>query len=118
MREAYSVKLILFVGEVTFDLTPVKARARILDKRDLPKLPNSSEKSEDKSSTLKPTARKRAAKKKILPRSQGDPEAYWIAKNRRGAAGKLKEVTLGYEAGLFSTRSQGIITGVVVRQAA
>lgn len=105
------------VGEVTFDLTPVKARARILDKRDLPKAKEQKEKPEDKPPDLKPTAKKPAAKKKFLPRSQGDLDAYWITKKRRGAAGRVTEVTLGYEAGLFSTRSQGIITGVVVREA-
>ena len=105
------------VGEVTFDLTPAKARARILDKRDLPKADQQKEQPEDKTPDLKPTAKKSAAKKKILPRSQADLDAYWITKNRRGAPGRVKEVTLGYEIGLFSTQSQGIITGVVVRQA-
>lgn len=105
------------VGKVTFDLTPVKARARILDKRDLPKPQEQKEKLADKPPASKPTTKKPAAKKKTLPRSQGDPEAYWISKNRRGAAGKTKETTLGYEAGYFSTQSLGIITGVVVREA-
>ena len=100
------------VGEVTFDLTPAKARARILDKRDRPKAEGQDQKSADKQPGKKP-----AAKKKILPRSQGDPDAYWITKKRRGAAGRVTEVTLGYEVGFFSTQSQGIITGVVVRQA-
>ena len=100
------------VGKVTFDLTPVKARARILDKRDLPKTQEQKEKSADKPPASKPTA-----KKKTLLRSQGDPEAYWITKNRRGAAGKTKETTLGYETGYFSTQSLGIITGVVAREA-
>jgi len=110
------------VGKVTFDLTPVKARARILDKRDLPKANGQKEQSADKEQALKPTvkqgsARKPAAKKKIPPRSQGDLDAYWITKKRRGAPGRLTETTLGFEAGLFSTQSQGIITGVVVREA-
>jgi len=102
---------------VSFDLTPVKARARILDKRDLPKATEQKEKPADKTSDSKPTTKKPAAKKKIPPRSQGDPDAYWITKNRRGAAGRTKETTLGFEAGYFSTQSQGIITGVVVREA-
>ena len=110
------------VGKVTFDLTPVKARARILDKRDRPKANEQQEQSADKPQDLKlaakkGAAKKPAAKKKSLSRSHGDLDAYWITKNRRGAAGKLKEVTLGYEAGLFSTQSQGVITGVVVREA-
>jgi Transposase DDE domain len=105
------------VEEVTFDLTPVKARARILDKRDLPKATEQKEKTVDKPPAPKPTTKKPAAKKKIPPRSQGDPDAYWITKNRRGAAGKTKETTLGFETGYFSTQSQGIITGVVVREA-
>ena len=105
------------VEEVTFDLTPVKARARILDKRDLPKTQEQKEKPADKTPAPKPTTRKPAARKKTLSRSQGDPEAYWITKNRRTAAGKTKETTLGYETGYFSTQSQGIITGVVVREA-
>ena len=106
------------VGKVTFDLTPVKARARILDKRDLPKTQEQKEKPADKTPAPKPTTKKPVAKKKILPRSQGDPDAYWISKNRRGAAGKTKETTLGFETGYFSTQSQGVITGVVVREAA
>jgi hypothetical protein len=89
------------VGEVTFDLTTVKARARILDKRDRPQIEEQS-----------------AAEKKPLSRSQGDLDAYWITKNRRSASGQIKETTLGYETGYFTTRSQGIITGVVVREAA
>jgi len=105
------------VGEVTFDLTPVKARARILDKRDLPKTQEQKEKPVDKTPDSKPTTKKPATQKKILPRSQADPDAYWITKNRRGAAGKMKETTLGFETGYFSTQSQGIITGVVVREA-
>ena len=105
------------VGKVTFDLTPVKARARILDKRDLPKANGQKERSADKQQAHEPTTKKPAAKKKIPPRSQGDPDAYWITKKRRGAQGRLTETTLGYEAGLFSTQSQGIITGVVVREA-
>jgi hypothetical protein len=110
------------VGKVTFDLTPVKARARILDKRDQPKVQGQNQKPADKQKVQKPaakqgTAKKPAAKKKILPRSKGDPDAYWITKNRRGAAGRSAETTLGYETGLFSTQSQGIITGVVVREA-
>lgn len=105
------------VGKVTFDLTPVKARARILDKRDLPKTQEQKEKSADKPPAPKPTTKKPAAKKKTLSRSQGDLDAYWISKNRRSAAGKTKETTLGFETGYFSTQSQGIITGVVVREA-
>jgi hypothetical protein len=105
------------VGEVTFDLTPVKARARILDKRDLPKTQEQKQKPEDKPPVLKPAAKKPAAKKKILPRSQGDPDAYWITKKRRGPQGCVTETTLGFEVGLFSTQSQGIISGVVVREA-
>ncbi|MGH9929816.1 MAG: transposase, partial [Pyrinomonadaceae bacterium] len=105
------------VGEVTFDLTPVKARARILDKRDLPKAEGQDPKPAVSRQALQPTAKKPAAKKKILPRSKGDPDAYWITKKRRGAQGRVTEVTLGYETGLFSTQSQGIITGVVVREA-
>lgn len=110
------------VGEVTFDLTPVKARARIVNKRDLPKANGQQEQSADKPQAQPPAANKRttkksAAKKKFPPRSQGDPDAYWITKKRRGAQGRVREVTLGYEAGLFSTQSQGIITGVVVREA-
>ncbi|MGH9752701.1 MAG: transposase [Blastocatellia bacterium] len=105
------------VEEVTFDLTPVKARARILDKRDLPKATEQKEKPVDKPPAPKPAPKKPAAQKKTLTRSQGDPDAYWITKNRRGAAGKTKETTLGFETGYFSTQSQGIITGVVVREA-
>ena len=100
------------VGKVTFDLTPVKARARILDKRDQPKAEGHNQKPADK-----PPSQKPAAKKKILPRSKGDPDAYWISKKRRGAAGRTTETTLGYEVGFFSTQSQGIITGVLVREA-
>ena len=106
-----------FVGKVTFDLTPVKARARILDKRDLPKTEEQNQKPADTPQAHRPTAKKPAARKTNPPRSQGDPDAYWITKKRRGAAGRITEVTLGYEAGLFSTWSQGIITGVVVREA-
>ena len=102
------------VGKVTYDLTPVKARARILDKRDKPKAAGQNQKPADKQPGKKPAAKKN---KKILPRSQGDPDAYWITKKRRGAAGRVTEVTLGYEAGFFATQSQGIITGVVVREA-
>jgi hypothetical protein len=105
------------VGKVTFDLTPVKARARILDKRDLPQANGQNEQSADKQQSYKPIAKKPAAKKKIPPRSQGDPDAYWMTKKRRGAQGRLTETTLGFEAGLFSTQSLGIITGVVVREA-
>lgn len=105
------------VRKVTFDLTPVKARARILDKRDLPKASGQQEQSVALQQAHKPTAKKPAAKKKILSRSQGDPDAYWITKKRRGPQGRLTETTLGFEAGLFSTQSQGIITGVVVREA-
>lgn len=100
------------VGEVTFDLTPAKARARILDKRDKPKTQGPGEKPAAKEQSQKPRA-----KNKKLRTSQGDPDAYWITKNRRGAAGKIAETTLGYEVGLFSTQSQGLITGVVVREA-
>jgi Transposase DDE domain len=105
------------VEEVTFDLTTVKARARILDKRDLPKTTEQKEKPEDNPPAPKPTTKKPAAKEKIPTRSQGDLDAYWITKNRHGAAGKTKETTLGFETGYFSTQSQGIITGVVVREA-
>jgi Transposase DDE domain len=98
------------VEEVTFDLTPVKARARILDKRDRPKSEEQKEKPPAKQAGKKP-----AVKKKPLARSLGDPDAYWITKNRRGLAGT--ETTLGFEAGFFATQSQGIITGVVVREA-
>jgi Transposase DDE domain len=105
------------VGKVTFDLTPVKARARILDKRDLPKANGQEGLSADKQRAHKPAPKKPAARKKIPPRSQGDLDAYWITKKRRGPQGRLTETTLGYEAGLFSTQSQGIITGVVVREA-
>lgn len=94
------------IGEVTFDLTTVKARARILDQRDRPQA---------KGQQL--PAPQSAAEKKPLSRSKGDPDAYWITKNRRGAAGQIKETTLGYETGFFATRSQGIITGAVVREA-
>ncbi|MBO0722718.1 MAG: transposase [Blastocatellia bacterium] len=94
------------VGEVTFDLTTVKARARILDQRDRPQ-----------SKEQEQAGPQSASKKKPLPRSKGDPDAYWISKNRRGTAGPLKETTLGYETGYFATHSQGIITGVVVREA-
>lgn len=100
------------VGEVTFDLTPAKARARILDKRDKPKTQSPGEKPAAKEQSQKPRA-----KNKKLTTSQGDPDAYWITKNRRGAAGKIAETTLGYEVGFFSTQSQGLITGVVVREA-
>lgn len=100
------------VSKVTFDLTPVKARARILDKRDLPKANRQQEQSADKQQAHKPTA-----KKKIPTRSQGDLDAYWITKKRRGPQRRLSETTLGFEAGLFSTQSQGVITGVVVREA-
>ena len=82
------------VGSVTFDLTPAKARARILDQRDNPE------------------------RKIKLPRSHGDLDAYWITKRRRTAAGKIAETTLGYEVGFFSTQSGGLITGVCVREAA
>lgn len=105
------------VGKVTFDLTPVKARARILDKRDLPKAQGQKEQSVALQQAHKARAKKPVAKKKIPPRSQGDPDAYWMTKKRRGAQGRVTETTLGYEAGLFSTQSQGIITGVVVREA-
>jgi len=94
------------VGEVTFDLTTVKARARILDQRDRPQTKGQ-----------EPTSRQSAAEKKSLSRSQGDPDAYWITKHRRSAAGRIKETTLGYETGYFATRSQGIITGALVREA-
>lgn len=104
------------VEQVTFDLTPVKARARILDKRDLPKAAEQKQTPADKLPAPKSTSKKTAAKKKILPRSQGDPDAYWISKNRRTTAGRTKETTLGFETGFFSTQSQGIITGVVVRK--
>jgi IS5 family transposase len=105
------------IGKVTFDLTPVKARARILNKRDQPKAQGHNQQSIDKQQSHKPAAKKPAAKKKVLSRSKGDPDAYWITKKRRTAAGWIKEVTLGYEVGLFSTQSQGIITGLVVREA-
>ena len=100
------------VGEVTFDLTPTKARARILDKHDKPKTQEPGKKPAVKEQSKKPRA-----KNKKLPTSQGDADAYWITKNRRGAAGKLAETTLGYEVGFFSTQSQGLTTGVVVREA-
>ena len=95
------------VEQVTFDLTPVKARARILDERDCPKPPDVGAKPSDKA----------PAEKKTLPLSQGDPDAYWISKKRRSASGRTTETTLGYEVGLFSTQSQGVITGVLVREA-
>ena len=100
------------VGEVTFDLTPAKARARILDQRDKPKTQEQGQQPAAKEQSKKP-----AAKNKKLPTSQGDPDAYWITKNRRTAAGKIAETTLGYEVGFFSTQSQGLITGVLVREA-
>jgi hypothetical protein len=111
------------VGEVTFDLTPVKARARILAGRDQPKAPAAAPKPAPPPPRQEPPAskgpsQKSAPPKKKLPRSLGDPEAYWITKKRRGVAGRITETTLGYEAGFFSTQSQGIITGVVVREAA
>ena len=104
------------VGEVTFDLTPAKARARIVDKRDKPKTHEQGEKPAAKERSNN-NNKKPAAKNKKLPTSQGDPDAYWITKNRRTATGKIAETTLGYEVGFFSTHSQGLITGVVVREA-
>jgi hypothetical protein len=76
-------------GRVTFDLTPVKGRARIRSSRDQP------------DRTMK------------LPTSAGDPDCYWISKRRPGGR---TDVTLGYEVGLFSDWVGGLITGVVVRQ--
>jgi hypothetical protein len=118
------------VSEVTFDLTPAKARARILDQRDRPKTPKpdhqpsieaqSKKTGNDKQSsktTINRSGQKSTTKNKTLPRSAGDPDAYWITKRRRGAAGRLTETTLGYEVGFFATHSQGLITGVVVREA-
>jgi len=111
------------VGKVTFDLTPVKARARILEGRDVPKTNKPpSEKPGAPPPTASPAGTGPASKsappqKKKLPRSHGDLDAYWITKKRRGLAGRVTETTLGYEVGLFSTQSQGIITGVVVREA-
>lgn len=110
------------IGKVTFDLTPVKARARILAGRDVPKTKQpQSEQPAPPPPTAPPTgtgpAPKPAPPQKQLPRSHGDPDAYWITKKRRGASGRITETTLGYEVGLFSTQSQGIITGVVVREA-
>jgi len=112
------------VGKVTFDLTSVKARARILAGRDQPKTnrPQSAKPGAPPPPTAPPAGTgpvpKPAPQKKKLPRSQGDPEASWITKKRRGVTGRITETTLGYEAGFFSTQSQGIITGVVVREAA
>lgn len=112
------------VGKVTFDLTSVKARARILEGRDQPKTNRPPREKLGAPPPPPPPAAgpgpapKPAPQKKKLPRSQGDPDAYWITKKRRGVAGRITETTLGYEAGLFSTQSQGIITGVVVREAA
>lgn len=133
-------------AKVTFDLTTVKARARILEGRDLPKrnckLPapepkpetslNEQKKSlpapdpqpelprpEHKPQLPKPEQKPQPLaqkKKKPLPTSAGDKDAYWISKNRRGP-GRAKEVTLGYETGYFATRVGGLISGVVVRQA-
>jgi hypothetical protein len=117
------------VSQVTFDLTPAKARARILDGRDRPKTPkpdhppsieqHSKQTGNDEQGSKTTTNRrgqKSTTKNKTLPRSAGDPDAYWITKKRRGAAGRLTETTLGYEVGFFSTQSQGLITGVVVRK--
>jgi hypothetical protein len=100
------------VGNVTFDLTPAKARARILDERDKPKTQPLGE-----SVTNQEPNKKSTAKPKVLPRSRGDLDAYWITKNRRGTAGRFVETTLGYEVGLYATQSQGLITGVRVREA-
>lgn len=142
-------------AKATFDLTTVKARARILEGRDIPKRkahstgdqqkpeqkPEASQNEPKKSSPIQPItgpdperkielpgpkielpakeqkgAPAPQKKKKELPRSAGDKDAYWITKQRRGP-GKVREVTLGYETGYFATQVGGLITQVVVRQA-
>lgn len=87
--EAIPVASQIDPGQVTFDLTPAKGRARIVQKRDNP------------GRQIEP------------PTSAGDPACYWIKKQRPGGTA---EVTLGYEVGLFSDWVGGVITGVVVRQ--
>jgi hypothetical protein len=79
----------LDLGRVVFDLTPAQARARVLRPRDDP------------------------GPRQRRPISAGDPDAYWIVKERPHGP----EATLGYEVGFFSQAEAGLISGVVVRAA-
>jgi hypothetical protein len=107
-------------AQITFDLTTIKARARLLEGRDIPKRKERLTTQEQKKDGPTRGQKKRSPppkRKRDLPRSAGDQDAYWITKKRRGL-GKVTEVTLGYETGFFATRTGGLITEVVVREAA
>ena len=80
------------LSQVSGDLTTTKGRARIVEARDNP------------------------GRKRRLPSSAGDAQAYWIKKTYPTADGVRTEVTLGDEVGLWTARVGGLVGGVWVRR--